>query len=284
MRFFEDQYCREHPGYAKLMFKDYVRGGRELWGQFLTSDGKYLSPGKLVGRFYELVRNAVTEMRASQRVSQPTLNGPAVTLKIDGEIDVDLVLSIEVRKWPSCANGWGDFSTNRRWPTRRDVEEIKMKEPTFHLVAKSFPATKRGACMDSHLYWRISFSKAEKILLGSASPDKKYYRITKAICQAKKQDLEPLTSFHLKNLFLHNRSRHPLAQHDDGNLGESVVNFFQSLIDCLERGLLPHFFVSRANLLVEMSRHGRMNIARKLRGYLFELVQNPNRFLELLHL
>lgn len=285
MRFFDEQYSRDHPGYAKLVFKDFVRGGRELWGQFLTRDGKCLSPGKLVGRFYKLVCDTVKAMREEQRgrVSQPILNGPAVTLTIDGKIDVDLVLSVEVKKWPRCASGWGDFATNRTWPTRRDVEQIKMKDPKFHLVAKSFQA-KTGACTDAHLYWRISFSNAEKTLLKSASPDKKYYRITKAICLAKKRDLEPLTSFHLKNLLLHNRSQHPRAKHDDSNLGESVVKFFKSLIDRLEQGSLPHFFVSRANLFVEMSRGDRLNVAGKLRGYLCELVQNPNRFLENLHL
>ncbi|XP_078370407.1 cyclic GMP-AMP synthase-like receptor 1 [Oculina patagonica] len=281
MRFFDEQYSRDHPGYAKLVFKDFVHGGRELWGQFLTRDGKYLSPGELVGRFYKLVCDAVKAM--SGCVSQPILNGPAVTLTIDRKIDVDLVLSVEVKKWPRCASGWGDFATNRTWPTRCDVEQIKMKEPKFHLVAKSFPDT-RGVCTDSHLYWRISFSNAEKTLLKSASTDKKYYRITKAICLAKKRELEPLTSFHLKNLFLHNRSQYPRARHDDNNLGESVVKFFESLIDRLEQGSLPHFFVPRANLFVEMSRGDRMNVAGKLRRYLGELVQNPNRFLENLHL
>lgn len=285
MRFFDEQYSRDHPGYAKLVFKDHVFGGRELWGQFLTRDGKFLSPGELVGRFYTLVRDAVKAMTEAERrrVSRLTPNWPAVTLRIDGMIDVDLVLSVEVLKWPLCAKGWGDSSTNRTWPTTRDVEQIRMKEPKFHLVPKPFPST-RGASKDSHPYWRISFSEAEKTLLKSASSDKKFYKIAKAICLAKKRELEPLTSFHLKNHFLHNRSEHPRAKHDDSNLEDSVVKFFESLIHRLEKGSLPHFFVSRANLFEEISRNDRMNVARKLRGYLRELVQNPNRFLGSLHL
>ena len=285
MRFFDEQYSRDHPGYAKLVFKDHVSGGRELWGQFLTRDGKFLSPTQLVGRFYTLVRDAVKAMTEAERrrVSRIIPNLPAVTLRIDGAIDVDLVLSVEVLKWPSCASGWGDFATNRTWPTKRDVEQIKIKEPKFHLVPKPFPS-KSSASNDSHPYWRISFSEAEKTLLKTGSPDKQFYKITKAICLAKKRDLEPLTSFQLKNLFLHNRSEHPRAKHDDTNLGESVVKFFQSLIHRLEQGSLPHFFVSRANLFAEMSGGDRMNVARELKGYLCELVQNPNRFLESLHL
>ena len=158
----------------------------------------------------------------------------------------------------------------------------KMKEPKFHLVAKPCP-DKQRALTDSHLFWRISFSEAEKTLLKSASSDKKYYRITKAIHLAKKSSLKPLTSFHLKNLFLHYRSEHPRAKHDDSNLGESVVCFFQSLIDCLERGSLRHFFVNRRSLLAEMSEAERMGVVDKLTRYRNKLVQNPKAFLERLH-
>ena len=280
-RFFKvKEFCRDRPGFAKLVFNDCVPGGRTRWGNFLSRDGKFLSPEKLVRHFYELIRRVVKRSPQRGRISEMKQNGPAVTLTIDGNIDLDLVLSVEVLEWPSCAKGWG--STNRAWPTTSDVEQIKMKDPKFHLVAKPCP-DKKGKSTDSHLYWRISFSEAEKTLLKSASSDKKYYRITKAIYLAKKSSLKPLTSFHLKNLFLHNRSERPRAKHDDGNLGESVVGFFQSLINRLERNSLRHFFVSRLSLLSEMSEAERMEVARKLTDYLKELVQNPKAFLEKLH-
>lgn len=281
-RFFKvKEYCRDHPGYAKLMFNDCVPGGRARWGKFLSRDGKYLSPEKLVRHFYELVWHVVMRSAQRRRISKiKPPDGPAVTMTIDGKIEVDLVLSVEVLGWPSCAKGWG--STNRAWPTTSEVEQIKMKEPKFHLVAKPCPG-KQGASTDSHLYWRISFSEAEKTLLKSASSDKKYYRVTKAIYLAKKSSLKPLTSFHLKNLFLHYRSEHPRAKHDDSNLGESVVRFVQSLIVRLERNSLRHFFVNRQSLLSEMPEAERMDVARKLTRYLYELVQNPKAFLEKLH-
>ena len=280
-RFFSvHEYCRDYPGFAKLVFNDCVPEGRARWGRFLSRDGKFLSPEKLVRRFYELIQNVVTRSPQPRRISNVKQHGPAVTLTIDGNIDLDLVLSVEVLEWPSCAKGWG--SSNRAWPATSDVEQIKMKEPKFYLVAKPCP-DKKGTRTDSHLYWRISFSEAEKTLLKSASSDKKYYRITKAIFQAKKPSLYPLTSFHLKNLFLHHRCEHPWAKHDDLNLGESVVCFFQCLIDRLEGGSLRHFFVNRLSLLSDMSEAERMEVARKLRQFLKELVQNPNAFLEKLH-
>lgn len=271
-RFFKvEEYCRDHPGFAKLAFNDCIDGGRARWGNFL--DGKFLSPEKLVRHFYELISSAVKKSPQGGRISKIKLHGPAVTLTIDRKIDLDLVLSIEVSEWPSCAKGWG--SATKAWPSTREVEQIKMKAPKFHLVAKSFP--------ESHLFWRISFSEAEKSLLRSASSDKKFYRIAKAIYSAKKSSLKPLTSFHFKNLFLHCRSEQPQAKHDDSNLGESVVRFFQNMIDRLERDSLRHFFVNRRSLLSEMSEAERMDVAGKLTRYLNELVQNPKAFLEKLH-
>ena len=276
-RFFEvKEYCRDHPGFAKLVFNDCVPRGREVWGKFLSRDGKFLSPEKLMRHFYELIQHAV-KMPRGRRDLKIKQHGPAVTLTIDGKIDVDLVLSVEVLKWPSCAKGWG--STSRAWPSTREVEQIKMKEPKFHLVAKPCPEKQRTST-DSHLFWRISFSEAEKTLLKSASSDKKYYRITKAIYLAKKSSLKPLTSFHLKNLFLHYRSEHPRAKHDDSNLGESVVCFLQCLINRLERGSLRHFFVNRRNLVSEMSEAERKDVVDKLTRYLNELVKHPKAFLE----
>ena len=281
-RFFKvKEYCRDHPGFAKLEFNDCIDGGRARWGNFLSRDGKFLSPEKLVRHFYELIWRAVKKSPQTRRqISEIKQNGPAVTLTIDGKIDLDLVLSIEVSEWPSCAKGWG--SARKAWPSTRSVEQIKMKEPKFHLVAKSFPDKERTST-ESHLFWRISFSEAEKSLLKSASPDKKFYRIAKAIYSAKKSTLKPLTSFHFKNLFLHCRSAHPRAKHDDSNLGESVVRFFQNLIDCLQRDSLLHFFVNRRSLLSEMSEVERMDVAGKLTRYLNELVQHPKAFLEKLH-
>ena len=280
-RFFKvKEYCRDHPGFAKLVFNDCIPRGRERWGKFLSRDGKFLSPEKLVRHFCELIQRAVKESPQGRRDLKIKQHGPAVTLTIDGKIDLDLVLSIEVLEWPNCAKGWG--STSGAWPSTREVEQIKMKEPKFHLVAKPCP-DKQRALTDSHLFWRISFSEAEKTLLKSASSDKKYYRISKAIYLAKKSSLKPLTSFHLKNLFLHSRSEHPRAKHDDSNLGESVVCFFQSLINRLERGSLRHFFVNRRSLLSEMSEAERMDIVDKLTRYLNELVQHPKAFLEKLH-
>ena len=270
-------------GFARLKFNDHVTDARKLWGKFLTSDGKSLSPRITAKYFYQLVCKAVAAMRVAQRrrISKVKWSGTAVTLTIDGNIDLDLVLSVEISGWPNCACAWGDNASNKTWPTERQVEQIKIEKGKVHLVAKPCPA-ERGVPFESQEYWRISFSEAEKMLLRPASSgcEKKYYRIAKAIFEARKEDLKPLSSYHLKTLFLHLRRESPQARSDDSNLGESVVKFFASLIDRLKKGQLPHFFVGpRADLFSEMSGRTRTNLACKLEYFLNKLVEKPGEFL-----
>lgn len=110
-------------------------------------------------------------------------------------------------------------------------------------------------------------------------PDKKCYKIAKAIYQSKKKVLTPLTSFHLKNLLLHRRCDHPREKPNDSKLALCVVKFLEDLIHRLTKGTLPHFFVSRVDLLAKISKEDRLNIARKLKNYLDNLVRSPGSFL-----
>ena len=275
--------------FAKLVFKDYVADGSKVWGDFLTTDGKYLSPEKLSRRFCKLVRKVSAEVNMRKgkqtRVSKVQQKGPAVTLTldhVDGKIDLDLVLSVEIAEWPKPANGWGDFSSRGSWPTATQVAQIKISNPKCYLVAKTCP-TETKTRMDSRVFWRISFSEAEKSLLLPASPDKKCYRIVKAIFQAKEKNLRPLSSYDLKNAFLHYRCQHPQAKFNDANMAESVVKYFHSLICHLRKGSLPHFFISRVNMFAEFSKEVRESIAHKLEFCLVNLEQNPGSFLRSLN-
>lgn len=276
-KFFNIEYNFRDPStmlFAKLLFKDHILKGRELWGAFLTADGKYLSPTKLLRHFFSSVCKAVKLLARDQRhrVSNVRQNGPAVTLKIDEKIEFDLVLSIEILEWPRCASGWGNFSSKGSWPTKHQVEEIRISQPKCYLVAKPCDAERS---LDSRVFWRISFSEAEKKLLLPSDSDKKYYKIVKAIFQAKKEELRPLTSFHLKNAFLLHRCEKP----DKSDLARSVLEFIQNLIQRMRKGLLPHFFVSHVNLLATISQDDRLKIARRLENYLVHLVKRPNCFL-----
>ena len=267
-------------GYASVELKTEVEGGRRLWGDFLTSDGKCLSPRKVVRHFYSLVRESVAAMdkKQKQRISNlKEPKGPAVTFTIDGKIDVDLVLSLEISRWPSCALSWVSFAEGRAWPTPKEVGQIKGNG--CHLVAKPCVAEESEPA-NSQKFWRISFSEAEKTLLRKASLgcEKQYFRIAKAIFEAKKDHLKPLTSYYLKTLFLDLRSQNPRAV-NKGNLGINVVKFFVSLIARLRGGQLPHFFVRNLDLLSTITKKKRKHLAAELEAFVTKLIGNPEKFL-----
>lgn len=227
-RFFTVEYNSRDPAtmlFAKLRFKDHVDEGRKQWGASLTADEKYLSPEKLLKHFFSLVHKAVDNLRRDQlqQVSNVRQNGPAVTLTIDRKIDFDVFLSIEILEWPKCASGCGDFTRKVPGQQKFKSKKIRTSKPRCYLVAKHCEAERS---LDSRVFWRISFSAAEKELLWPRFSDKKYYRIVKANFQAKKKELPPLTSFHLKNMFLLRRCEKP----NDSNLAKSVVEFLQLLI------------------------------------------------------
>ena len=270
---------RDTLGYASVELKTEVRGGRDLWGEFLTSDGKYLSPRKVVRHFYSLVRESVAAMnkKNKQRISNlKEPKGPAVTFTIDGKMDVDLVLSLEISDWPSCAASWENFAQCRAWPTQKEVGEITRNG--CHLVAKPCSAEAKSEDRNSQKFWRISFSEAEKTLLSKASDEKKYYRIAKAIFEGKKAHLKPLTSYYLKTLFLDLRSQNPRAINKE-NLGSNVVKFFASLIARLKGGQLPHFFVRNVDLLSTITKEKRLDLAAKLEVFVEKLICNPGKIL-----
>ena len=224
---------------------------------------------------------AAMDKKQKQRISNlKEPKGPAVTFTIDGKIDVDLVLSLEISGWPSCAKRWGVFATKRTWPKQEEVEQIKLIDPRFHLVAKPCPAEQSEAAK-SQKFWRISFSEAEKTLLSKASDEKKYFRIAKAIFEGKKDHLKPLTSFYLKTLFLDLRSENPRAINKGNLLGINVVKFFSSLIARLRRGQLPHYFVRDEDLLSSRIKNHekRLDLASKLEVIVKELIRDPRKIL-----
>ena len=267
----------KYVGFAQLKFKDSKQKGRERWGKFLTTDGKFLSPLKLREEFSILLQRAIGRSKSLRKLKLESSKGPAATIKIDDKISVDLVIGFEVAGWPSSAGSWGDFANQRTWPLLSQVEHLKRSiNSRYHLVSKQCNKEVRDD-EERKTYWRLSFSEAEKYLLHpKAECEKKYYRIVKAIFVAYERKLEPLSSYHLKTLFLHRRKEHgPTLE-----LGEHVVCFFQDLLGRLEKqAKLPHFFVTRLDLLSDVTKEEISKVSVVLQEILLKLERNPAEFL-----
>ena len=155
----------------------------------------------------------------------------------------------------------------------------------YYVVAKE-PACELTIDPQCRSYWRISFSEVEKALLQPASKnaEKTCYRVVKYIFEAHRRKLQPLTSYHLKTLFL--RRRHDDAKRrgcSEETMGRDVARFLKELIDEVASGFLGHFFIAGQNLLSSMEECERERITENLNQILRKLVEDPRAFLDKLN-
>ena len=145
---------------------------RASYQEFITPDG-YLDPTLLYTWFFGLVHSALTKGYAEAKllpqaqkitVKGPYENRPAVTLNIDGNIDVDLMPAFKGRGWDIDATlpqGHGRVFEEMR----SILLEIKQGNSFWLLGTKPY---KRVDCNNPHLLWRFAFSPIEKRLFKSS--------------------------------------------------------------------------------------------------------------------
>lgn len=195
-----------------------------------------------------------------------------------GEYSVDLVPAIKCSTWPRPA---ADFQTReRKWPSDTVVENIvKMG---FQVVAKS-PATDPYPEKD----FILSFSPSEKKLARNL-PDKARmsYCLLKLFFKCAKvqpadpgsDDKEPLKTFHMKTaLFWVAEQTDPQAWEECGLLwGVRAIARF--LLDSIQNGNLPSFFVPNNNLIRHLSATDSEAVSSILRS----IHENPANYIKLL--
>ncbi|KAJ7353779.1 hypothetical protein OS493_032364, partial [Desmophyllum pertusum] len=179
------------------------------------------------GWFYSLVDQAVRDFKARSPRSDVDLSvryhGPAVQLDIETSemlLSADLVHCFQV--------GSDDY-----------------------FVAKRYAG--------SALLWRQSFSLEEKQLLQYMDkPDHgcrhELLRIVKTIVNRERTSLGRLHSYHLKTAFMHYIKEKPDNWAGRNSLGEHFVGFLGALQSYLERGNLPHYWLSGVNLLDDIDQ------------------------------
>ena len=121
------------------------------------------------------------------------------------------------------------------------------------------------------MFWRYSFSAAEKKLFlqgghGEENPCRKpVLRILKALKE--ELHLEPLNSYHLKTILLHECEAKPQpSQWNYSHLGQRFLDLLHRLENCLEQSNCPHYFIRNLNLFGAFNRQICLDLARKVRG------------------
>ena len=123
---------------------------------------------------------------------------------------------------------------------------------------------------EKELFWRLSFSGAEKkLLLQGAQGEaigcrRQVLRIMKALREEKKW--VKLTSYHLKTVMLYEYEAHPNPNDWSFEcLSYRLIGFLKRLECYLRQANCPHFFIKDVNLLETVSPENCSEMAAKVR-------------------
>ena len=176
----------------------------------------------------------------------------------------DHVSSIHLKYWPSSAAEWRDRPRRYGWPSQHIKESIETFG--FHLVAVGHPLSTKKL-----LEWRLSFSIAERTLVWSFNHTQlQCYAVMKLILKEfiKKQCSEKhkgvLCSYFIKTFLFWHFERTESSFWQPTNLTACIMYLLNAFYDCIQMGVLRHYFVPRFNL--------------------FEIKLTPDAQSELLHL
>lgn len=155
------------PGYVHIQVQH--PEFRERWQEYSSKSKQNLKPDRLLERFKNLVDEALTEKKKDfhdnlEQHFVAELRKIPVTIKLvwngtkyrNYEISIDLVLCIKVDGWPKDSNF--NHRCKRSHPGYDVIEEAT--QTGYHLIASCI-----GESGLPRPCWRLSFSKAEGILL-----------------------------------------------------------------------------------------------------------------------
>ncbi|KAK3108813.1 hypothetical protein FSP39_016241 [Pinctada imbricata] len=253
------------PGYCKIKIQGQPP---PEYRDLVTKDG-YLNPWKFKDKLFKLFSECIRSAsfrpgRRTKRTERPP-ESPAFTVLFDTvpgkqPIDIDLVPSVQIQGWPKVAR-----KIKPHWLKK---EHAKHAMKMYHAVAKSCPYD----VPNKELYWRISFSHAEKTLVKFAnngngnSRRKDIFRIMKQLKHYVKEQnpdkIEKFCSYHLKMFMLNEFDswRGEVSNQDD--LLILVLETVYRLTRCLQRSTILNYFIRNDNIL-KFVPHGELDLVCK---------------------
>jgi hypothetical protein len=246
-----------HPGYVRLN-----RSNTPLFSEY--QDREML-----------LLRFRMSAMEKKEFVDVVEVNGPALTIpvsasdrKVDGKnLPVDKVLAMPCKEWPPTATSWIGRSKEKGWIQESLIQGIV--KGGCHIVA--VPHRQAGDTK-SHTDWRISFAATERKIAREALTDdqRQAYVVIKTLYHQKLKKLEIISSYHLKTVFFYTCERLH-RQCWEENMGSCILFFLDILIECVEKGYIPNFFIPENNLIDYLSEEERLSLLEPLK----EIRKNP---------
>ena len=164
---------------------------------------------------------------------------------------LDMAIAIPIQFWPKCALEWINRKRVSKWP-RESLIQFIISNVGCHAVP-----TYDVKCGEQDLLWRLSFSRAETILVSSLSYGQfRLFAIMKlflkyAINEGIAEEEKFLTSYHIKNVIFHmTESFHGVQWTDElllARFWDCIVFLRKSFL----QNYLPHYFLPVLNLFLK---------------------------------
>jgi len=191
-------------------------------------------------------------------IDMSNIHGPASLIpKSDYStlLSVDKVFCVRCLSWPSQAADWPTRHRNYGWPDSATLDRVFSNG--CDVVGVAHHQCKEDESMGK-LQWRLSFSRAEIVLINSWMPVQQIvYHILRYLVKTERltdcadnTGAGTLSNYHIKTLMLwacEVKSRSWWT--DDVNLVRICVQLLHILAKWLNLGMCPHYFIKYCNLV-----------------------------------
>ena len=170
-------------------------------------------------------------------------------------LSLDLVYCLRCLSWPPQAADWPTRHRSYSWPDSATLDRVASNGCDVVGVANRL--CRQDEVMGEH-QWRLSFSRAEIVLINSWMPVQqivyhllRYFIKTKRLTEcADNSEAGTLSNYHIKTLMLWACELKPRSWWtEDLNLVRICVELLQTLSVWLTDTRCPHYFVNNCNLL-----------------------------------
>jgi hypothetical protein len=166
-------------------------------------------------------------------------------------LPVDAVFCIRCLVWPPQAADWPTRRRERGWPDLTTVKRIV--NSGCDVVQVSHPQCRQDERM-RECQWRLSFSRAETVLLNSWSVKQQivYHLLRIFIKTGRHKDTsgtQPVNNYIIKTVMLWTCELHSATKWNSSNLINICRILIRRIITCFKSSTCRSFFVTRLNLL-----------------------------------
>ncbi|CAC5394610.1 unnamed protein product [Mytilus coruscus] len=156
----------------------------------------------------------------------------------------DYVIAIPCEAWPDVAVEWTQRKRHNGWLTPDIIKEIV--SCGCHMVPVAHRHSNRP-----EIEWRLSFAKAEELLARKAVTSGQRQCLIYVKMLRLQLNMKKLSSYCLKNVFLHCCDELPTTAWDNDPAG-CVIYMIDILIECIDRRHLPGYFLPKNNLIDQL--------------------------------